>query len=208
MERNVKTGMYVRNGVEETFTFYTNLRAIDKLSFINFVTNIVVSDNYYPIIKNMLFDFEIIDLMTDIDVSHIKDSTDAISAIEDFLNETDIVTIVKENIDDGLIEELNYAIDANIEYKTGIHKSLIEESLANLLNTIETKITDVDTEEIMNIVNTISDVSGELTADNIIKAYANSDIFAKNYEQLVSDRENRNTMIDAIKEEIKLNSNE
>ena len=58
MKRTVKTGVYTYNGAEETFAFYTTLRAIDKINFINAVTNILVGDNYYPVIRDIIFDFE------------------------------------------------------------------------------------------------------------------------------------------------------
>ena len=197
MERNVKYGVYTYNGAEERFTFYTNLRAIDKLNFVNRVINVIVGDNYYPSIRDMIFDFNIIDVMTDIDVSHIKNENDAISAIEDFLDETHIVEIVKLNVPE-LIEELNNAVDLAIEYRTGIHKDTIADSLGRLLNTIEKKVAGIDTESMMNMAQSLSDISGELTVDKFIKAYANSDLFKEKYAQMMVDREKHNEKIDEV----------
>lgn len=203
MKRTVKTGVYTYNGVDETFTFYTTLRAVDKLNFINLVTNVLVGDNYYSIIRDLIFDFEIIAVMTDIDVSNIRNAEDAVSAIEDFLESTNIVEIVKANAEDGLIEELNKAVDDNIEYRTGMHKNLIAESLSNLLNILERKVSDIDTDSMMNMAQAISGISGELTVDKFIEAYANSDMFKQKYAQMIADREQHNAKIDAAGSAIK-----
>jgi hypothetical protein len=197
MKRIVKTGTYTDNGVEKIFSFYTTLRAVDKINFINFVTNVVVGDNYYSTIHDMIFDFEIIDIMTDIDVSDIKNSDDVVSAIEDFLERTNIVEIVKANAKDGLIEELNKGVNDNIEYHTGIHKNSIEESLSHLLNVLEDKISSIDTESMINMAQAISGVSEELTVDKFIEAYAKSDMFKEKYAQMIADREKHNEKIEA-----------
>ena len=202
MKRTVKTGVYTYNGVEETFTFYTTLRAIDKINFINLATNVLVDDNYYSIIRDLIFDFEIVDVMTDVDVSDVRNANDAISAIEDFLDETNIVDIVKANAPE-LIEELNKAVDDNIEYHTGIHKNPIAESLSHLLNTIDKKVSDIDTDSMMNMAQAISGISGELTADKFIEAYANSDMFKEKYAQMVADKEKHNAKIEIAGEAIK-----
>ena len=49
MNINVKSAVYTRikgeESIEIPFNFYTNLRAIDKLRFVNNMTNIIVDDN-------------------------------------------------------------------------------------------------------------------------------------------------------------------
>ena len=165
MERTVKYGVYTYNGEEKHFSFYTSLRTIEKLNFVNSATNVIVGENYYSILRDMIFDFNLIDVMTDIDVSDIKNAEDAVSAIEDFLQETNIVDIIKANAEYGVIEELNKAIDDNIEYRTGIHKNSVADSFNSLLNTLEKKISDIDTDNLMNIAKSLSGISGELTVN-------------------------------------------
>ena len=111
MIRNVRTGVYTYNGEEVSFNFYTSISAYDEVRFVNTVTNTLVDDSYISVIRNLIFDFEIIDIFTDIDISNIKD----INAIEQFLEETNIVEIVKANVDSDVVEELNRAVDENIE---------------------------------------------------------------------------------------------
>lgn len=202
MANNVKTGVYMRNGVEETFNFYTSISTLNKLNFIKFVVNSIVdNDNYYSILKDLVFDFAIINVFTDIDVSEIKESTNSIGMIERLLDETNIVDIVKENVDNGVIEELNDAIEKNIEYKTGIHKNPIADSVVSLLNTIEQKVSEFDTLSMVEMAKIMSEVSGELTADKMLEAYTNSDMFKKNYEQIKDQAKLHNdNIIDIAKE--------
>lgn len=184
-----KMGIYTRNGLEFTFNFHTSLRAIDKMKFVDSVTNLVVGDNYNSIIRNMIFDFNIIRIFTDVDITDITspENNDAINMIEDLLDETNIVDIVKTNVDVGLIAELNKAVDDNIEYRTGIHKNPITESLSRLLDTIEHKVSDIDTESMMKMAQSISNVSDELTVDKMLEAYAKSDMFKKRHGEIDSN---------------------
>lgn len=188
MNRIVKTGVYVRNGESHNFNFYTTLSAIDKIRFINTVTNTLVDDNYYSFLKNMIFDISLIHIFSDVDVSDIMTSNNAISEIENFLDETNIVDIIKSNIDSYVIDELNNCVDLAIEYRTGIHKNPIAESLSNLLNTIEKKVSSVDTDKMMEMAQVISGMSGELTPDKMLEAYSKSDLFKNKYGQMFNDK--------------------
>ena len=197
MKRNVKNGVYIRNGVENSFNFYTNLRATDKIKFVNTVVDTLVGDNYNFIIRDLIFDFEIVDVFTDVDISDIANANDAISAIEDFLDETNIVEIVKANAQD-IIEELSNAVNDGLEYRTGIHKNPITESLGHLLNTLDKKVAGIDTDNVMKMAQVIGNMTGELTPEKMIEAYAKSDVFKEKYEKLIADRENHNAKIDGI----------
>lgn len=197
MNRTVKMGVYTKNGKENTFNYYSTLRAYDKLKFVNFVTDTLVDGNYNSVIKDMIFDISIVHIMTDVDVSNILESNDVINQIEDFLDETNIVDIIKANVPE-LIDELNEAVDLAIEYKTGIHKNPIGEALASLLNTLEKKVSGIDTEKMMEMAQVISNVSGELNADKVLEAYSKSDMFKERYAQLLSDKERHDVAIENI----------
>ena len=197
MNRNVKMGVYTRNGEEVRFNFYTSLRAYDKMRFVKNVTDLVVGDDYNSVIRDMMFDFMIIDIFTDVDITEINNSKDAINMIEQFLDETNIVTIVKANAEYGVIAELEKAVDDNIEYRTGVHKNPIADSISSLLNTIETKLAGVDTDGIMQMAQVISGMSGEMTPERLLEAYSNSDMFKERYAQLLADRERHDAAIEA-----------
>lgn len=177
MEINTKTGIYIKNGEEHTFKFKTNISAKDKVKFITNVTDIVVGDNYYSVIRELIFDYSIISIFTDIDVYDINTSPDFLSDVEDLVNSTNIVEVVKANVVEGLIEELSDAVDKNIEFKTGIHKETLADNLSNLFKTAESKIAEVDMETIMKTAKKFNDISGELTPEKLIEAYSKSDIF-------------------------------
>ena len=190
MNRIVKTGVYTKNGEEYNFNFYTSLRARDKLKFVNFVVNTLIDDNHYnSIIKPLIFNFAIIEIFTDIDTSDIQDSNDSISLIEELLDETNIVEIVKANVDKDLINELNNAVNLNIEYRTGIHRNSLSESLSRLLDTLENKVSEIDTSSMFDMAQVISNMSGELTVDKMLEAYVKSDVFKQRYEQVFDDKE-------------------
>lgn len=190
MNIEIKTGTYNRNGESIPFEFSTSLSASNKLNFVNSVVKVVVDDDDYNyVIENMIFDFYIVNYFTNIDVSEITESPNNIDMIEDFLNETNIVNIIKMNAVHGIINELEKAVSLNIEYKTGIHVNPISSSLSSLLDTIEQKVDGIDLEEMMDIAGSIAGISDELTADKLLDAYAKTDIFKKNWENAESDKE-------------------
>lgn len=205
MNRYVKMGVYNKNGEENIFNYYVTLRAVDKIKFINYVTNTLVGDNYNSVIRNLIFDYAIIDIFTDIDTSDIDNSIDPINDIEDLLDETNIVDIVKANTPE-LIDELNKAVDDNIAYRTGIHKNPIAESLSNLLNTINAKVSGIDTEKMMEMAEILSNVSGELTADKAIDAYFKSDVFKQRQNELIESRSKSNTETKTVKKTTRTSS--
>ena len=197
MNRNVKMGVYIRNDKEVNFNFYTSLRAYDKMRFVKNVTNLVVGDDYNSVIRDMMFDFMIIEVFTDVDITEINNSKDAINMIEQFLNETNIVNIVKENAEAGVIAELEKAVDDNIEYRTGVRRNIIADSISSLLNTIETKLSDIDIDGMMQMAQVISGMSGEMTPERMLEAYSKSDMFKGRYTQLLADRERHNDTIES-----------
>ena len=196
MKKNVKTGLYTHNGEEISFNFYTSLRASDKLTFVNSVINLVVDEKYNSVIRDLVFDYMIIDVFTDIDTTDIKMAKNSIDMIEDLLDETNIVEIVRANAEVGLIEELDKSVDDNIAYLTGIHKNPIVDGLGNLLNTIEKKLANIDTEEIAKAAQMITAMTGELTATNMLEEYAKSDMFKEKYHQIIAEKEQHNAEIE------------
>lgn len=199
MNNNIKTGLYSKNGEEFAFEFKASLNANDKVRFVNTVMAFVINEqNYYSVLRDIAFNFAIIDVFTNIDVRYVYASTNALALIEELLDTTNIVSIVKANVDNDVVEELNKAVDNNIEYRTGIHKNPITESLAHLLDTVEKKINGVDTEKMMNMAEIIGGLSGELTPEKVIDAYAKSDIFKEKYAEIIANRDKHNAEITDI----------
>lgn len=170
--RNAISGVYFKGEESFNFNFYTNLMVSDKLEFVNSIVDLVVDgQNYNYVIRDLLFDFYLIDIMTDVDTSELVSSESFLYDVELFLENTSIVDVVKANIDTGLIEELNKAIDLNIEYRTGMRVNQLNDALTSLVNTIEKKMDGIDLNKAMEMVNLFTGMTDEFTTENIVKAY-------------------------------------
>lgn len=211
--KNIKTGTYFYNDESYNFDFATDLSAHRKLMFVNYVVNSLIDEDRYDfVVKDLVFDFGLVALMTDIDTSFINRMDDnnnpinPIIFIEPFLEETNVVDIVKSNMEVGLLEELNDAVDKSIEYRTGIHPSPIADSIASLLSTLEKKIDEIDLGSAMEMAQKFAGMTGEFNLDNVMKAYMESDIHKGNLEEIAeakADKKNKKSK----KNEIKIDEN-
>ena len=206
--KNVMTGAYVKGEELIDFNFITDLSIADKQKFVNLVVSLVVNDEtkkYNSIIKDLVFDFYIIDFLSDIDTTGLKESIFFIKDVEQFLDETNIVDIIKANMKVGLLEELNKAIDLNIQYITGIHPNPLNEALASLVNTLEKKVKEVDLDSAMKMAQKFAGMVGELTPESVVNAYIDSDMHKKNLEEIAEAKAETNLakdkLIDATVEE-------
>lgn len=196
--KNVKTGAYTYKNESIPFNFYTELRAVDKIKFINAVCDTLIDTNYYSVIRDLVFDFQIVNVFTDVVVPELQDSPSPISIIEEFLDDTNIVEIVKANVDKKLIAELEKAVDENIEYRTGIHKNTLEDALTSLLHTVEQKINDVDTEGMMEMAMKLNSISDELTPERMLQAYSETDMFKNRIYEKEQERQNHDAAIKKV----------
>lgn len=192
MMKEVKNGVYTQNEQDYSFDFYTDLTSANKLKFVNSIVDILVDDKHYnSVIRDLVFDFFIVDIFTSVDTTEIKSSSFFVNDAENFLEETNIVDIVKANMKLGLLEELNKAVDNSVAYLTGIHINPLNESLASLINTLENKLNNIDLDSMMEMVNVFSEMTDELTPENIVKAYTSTDIFKKNMSELEEAKKRR-----------------
>lgn len=187
MKNEMKNGVYTKGEKTFEFSFITDLSASKKMDFVNSVVGYVVTDSDYNfVIKDIIFDFEIIHKFTNYNISDIKETDDTLGAIEELLDTTNIVEIVKSNMVDGLYEELVNAVNLDIQYKTGIRNNDILNSVERILDTIEEKVKDIDTKELDEFAKVFNSVSGEMTPDKLLKAYAKSDM----YKSVKTERNN------------------
>lgn len=190
-------GTYIRNDETFNFDFATDLSAYDKTVFVRTVVNTLISeDDYDSIIRDMIFDFVIVKQFTDVDTSFTKavdeegNSIPALILIEQFLEETNVVDIVKANMEIGLLEELNKAVDKSIEYRTGIHSSPLNDALASFLSTLEKKVNEIDLGSAMSMAQKFAGMTGEFTPESLVNAYMNSDIHKKNLDEIAESKKN------------------
>lgn len=179
-----KNNIYTKNGIEYTFSYNINISTVDKVKFVNTVTGYLVGNNFNFIAKDLFFDFGLISIFTDYDVSYIYDSNNSISEIEQLLNETNIAEIVKADMADSLLAELHEAVDLNIEYKTGIHKDIIKDEIAQILKLVESKMQEVDIKALVEFAGVFSKYAKNFTPTEIINAYEKSDVFKKHTRKI------------------------
>ena len=157
----VMNATYNYKGMDGQYSFFTDIDVLKKAKFVESVCSYVVTDkSYQAVLRDTIFMWQII--------------------------ETDVVENIVDNMRAGLIQELNEAVNLNIEYKTGIHIDPLRDMLANLLKSFEDKMNGIDIPTLMNFASKINEIPDELSADKIAEAYANSDAFKK----LVEGRRN------------------
>lgn len=180
----VKLGTYTdMNGDSVDFNFVYRPSLRGKIDFVKSLTGTIVGEDYLYVARDVFFDFHLIDIFTDVDTSWAfieDDGVDVISNIEKFVRDTNIADIVKENMGRVIVAELEKSVELDIEYRTGIHSNPVAESLGNLLDTIERKVDGFDLESMMDVAQKLSDITGSLTPEKMLEAYANTDMFKAN----------------------------
>lgn len=201
MMKEMKHGVLIYNDESYDFNFKTSLSAYDKRVFVKTVVNNLVDESGYDVVlRDLFFDFALIDVFTNIDTSfiHMKDEDgddiDPIILIEHFLAETDAVAVIKENMEEGLLDELKHAVDLNIQYLTGIHPNPLNEALASLIAVLEKNVDKIDLDSAMKMAQKFAGMTEGLSIDNIINAYINSDIHKENLEEIAEAKSQDNVL--------------
>ena len=184
---------------EIDFKYRTELTLQQKVSFVNFVLGVIFDDDYcFSIIKNEVFDIALIYMFTDV-LQYEEDFTFSLNNIEEMLNTTNVIEILKKEIDNDLIKDLNEVIDINIAYKTGVNVNSISTSFSSLLKTIENKVSDFDVDEFSNTLKKFGDITNGMSPDKIMELYTKTDAYKKNYKSTLSTK---NKQIRELKKEI------
>lgn len=202
--KNVMMGTYIKGEELIDFSFGTDLSVFDKQKFVNSVVGLVVDEkNYNSVLRDLIFDFYVVDMMTDIDTSEFKESSFFVNDVEKLLEETNIVDIVKANAAPTLFDELNNAVDKSIEYLTGIHSSPLNEALASLVNVLEKKVNEFDMRSMMGMAQKFAEMTGKLTEEGIVNAYINSDMYKKNLDEIAESKVEKAVIVEALDEAVK-----
>ena len=187
---------------EIDFKYRTELTLQQKVSFVNFVLGVIFDDDYcFSIIKNEVFDIALIYMFTDV-FKYDEDFTFSLNNIDEMLNTTNVIDILKKEIDNDLIKDLNEVIDINIAYKTGVNVNSISTSFSSLLKTIENKVSDFDVDEFSNTLKKFGDITNGMSPDKIMELYTKTDAYKKNYKGTLSTK---NKQIRELKKEINNN---
>ena len=193
IHNNIVTDVYMNGDVETEFSYYTNPSMGKKISFVTAVVGIVADDDYYyPMIRDMVFDFCLVNYFSNIDPIVTLDDNgtgETIDDVERFLESTNAATVMKLGMDFDIIQELSDCVDKAIEYKTGIHQSPIADGIASIFDTLEQKFADIDMDAMTGMAKVFGKLQGDITPDKMLEAYANSDVFKKMHGDAVKKQE-------------------
>lgn len=166
---------------EVGFRYSTDLTASQKITFVESVIGLLIDEDemdYNGIIRDLAFDYVMIVVFTDFDTSDIDNLDD----MENVIKNTNIVEILKEEVSQDLIDELNKAIDQNIYYKTGINLHSVENSIYDFVNIFNNFVKDIDVDKIKESLDAVRNISNSLTVDKIVEAYTKSSLMNKKKE--------------------------
>lgn len=197
----VYSAKYYDNELEKEieFKYYKEISLSKKLDFVNNVLDVLFQNNYcYAVIRNELFDIMLVDSFTDVFLEE-EDFTFTINEIDKFLSKTNVVDILKKEINPTLLKELSDTIDINIAYKTGVNLNSISTSFSSLLKTIEEKVSNFNVDELTNTLKEFANMTDGLSQEKIIELYTKSDKYKKNYKDTLN---NKNKQIRELKKEL------
>lgn len=196
---DVEVGVYHRGDEEIAFAYKNDMPIGMKVAFIDSVVDVVAGDGYYyPILKDLIFDFQLVNVLTNIEVD-IEDgltNMQQLNAIEEFMSGCDIADVLKINLDIDMLMELYEGVNRAIEYKTGIHPSPIADGIAAILKVAEDKMRGFDMDSVSDLAGVFSKMQGDITPEKMLEAYANSDVFKKMANDSVEKQEKRSKAFD------------
>lgn len=202
--KNVMTGVYTKGEEYIDFNFGTDLSIADKQKFVNSVVGLLVDDKHYnSVIRDLIIDYFTIAFFTDIDTTELTESSFFVNDVEKFLEETNIVDIVRANASPNLFDELNSAIDKSIEYLTGIHTNPLGEALASLVNTLEKKVNEFDMGSMAEMAQKLVGMTGDFTLEGLVDAYLNSDAHKKNLDEIAESKADKAEFAEVLDAAIK-----
>lgn len=184
-----KTGVYKRviEGEEKDFDFefQTDINMESKLTFVNLVVgNLVKEDTktYFSAMLDLIFNYVLVQRFTNIDVNTIvgEDDKDSINKIEEFFDNSNVIEILKANIESDVIDSLYKSVLDNIEYKTGVRQNNILGTINSILKVIEDKTKELDISKLMESAEKLNAIKDGFTPEKILEAYANTSMFTEN----------------------------
>ena len=205
MNEKIINDTYISNGEEIEFTYLANPSMSKKVAFVKSVAENVVNDDcYYPMIKDMVFDFCLIEFFSDIrSNAENEKEEDTIDYVEEFIENNNAATVMKLGMDFDVIQELRENVDKMIEYKTGIHPSPIADAISKVLDTLEQKFAGIDVDAMSGMANVFGKLQGDITPEKMLEAYAKSDVFKKQAKEVVANQKKRDAAMEKVRENVK-----
>lgn len=133
------------------FMFRATLSLSEKIGFVKYVKEAVINGGtYIPLLQPYIFDFYLISTFTDIDLdklgvtenANIAEGNEIVTTtnivfneLETFISTTKVVEIIKDEVGQALIKELETSVNDAIGYETGKYKDDIATSIINFIKT-------------------------------------------------------------------------
>lgn len=183
------------------FDFSTNISMLGKMNLVKkTVERCIIDEHFFSNLLPVIFNYHIIMYFAAIDLSDIEEAEiNGIDKMCDFVQNTNIAEIIRENMDDGVLDELVEAVDADVEFKTGIHPNPLNKVLSRLLETFEKKIENIDVETLMESATKVAGIKEQLTPTGLINAYNDSEVFNKKFKDLEEHNREINKIVGEIK---------
>lgn len=183
------------------FDFSTNISMLGKMNLVKkTVERCIIDEHFFSNLLPVIFNYHIIMYFAAIDLSDIEEAEiNGIDKMCDFVQNTNIAEIIRENMDDGVLDELVKAVDADVEFKTGIHPNPLNEVLSRLLETFEKKIENIDVETLIKSATKVAGIKEQLTPTGLINAYNDSEVFNKKFKDLEEHNREINKIVGEIK---------
>jgi len=175
MEKNY----YYKNDEKIEYNIKTAiLSANEKIVITDLVLSNIVNEEskliYIPL-KDLTLDYALIKVMTDINIDEyvVNEENRAISPgrLEDFIVNSKLSPVMRDTVGVEVINELNYIIDKNLEYRTGVKIKDVTYEIASLVEVAKQKIKDIDVGSLVEIANKLKGFTGENIEGKIVDSY-------------------------------------
>lgn len=180
--------VYTYNGEDVEFQYSSSATYLEQITFVNTVTSVVANEDYMPLLKDIIFNYTLVSMFTDIDVTmfETKGNVD-IDTFADFDKQTGVSDFLKSVIDEDIIYSLNDSVDCNIAYKTGIHRDSVSTAIVDLIKVAERKLSawdgNIDSKEVAKFIEKFN--VSDLNAESVVKTYLNTDIHKNKVSDVV-----------------------
>ena len=146
------------------FNYNSNPSAYALQLFVDKVVSIIADkDFYHPLLRDVIFNFVLINDFSDVDIDKLKDGE--IDEIERFVNSNTIAAVIKDSFGTELVDKLNDAIDDVIAYKTGFNPNSLSKGFAKLLMKVNDYVAKTNEEDLDRLMSIINSPDGNLSTD-------------------------------------------
>lgn len=180
-----KSEIYTYNGEDVEFHYSSSATYFEQTEFVYAVTSVVAGDDYLPLLKDIVFNYTLVTIFTDIDTSNFKNEGEEnidIDKFAEFDEQTGVSAFLKSAIDENVLTALEDSVDCNIAYKTGIWKDSITTAIAELIKSLQKRVAEWDvnikSEEVSEFIEKFN--SSDLNADALVNAYLQTAVHKEN----------------------------